>query len=205
MTPPNISVLILAAGYASRMRGGDKTLEPVAGTPLLVHMARQSLAAGCACTVTVPDLDHPRSQALVSLVAEDRSGQLSRIAVPDRDLGMSASIRAGVAALPASCDGVMVLPADMPELTRRDFETLKNQFEGPKGAVLRAASTDFHPGHPVLFPRRCFDDLSRLSSDTGARDILSRETVSLCALPGQRALIDLDTPEAWAVWRARQA
>lgn len=204
MTYPKITILLMAAGHASRMRGGDKALEQVAGAPLLVHMARQALTAGCACCVTVPDLDHPRSRALASLAAEDRSEHLSRIAVPDRDTGMSASIRAGIAALPASCDGVMVLPADMPELTKSDFETLKNRFDGPEGAILRAASEDFRPGHPVLFPRRCFDDLLRLSGDTGARDILRRESVKLCALSGQRALTDLDTPEAWANWRARQ-
>ena len=204
MTHPKITVLLLAAGHASRMRGGDKTLEPIAGTPLLVHIARQALNAGCACTVTLPALDHPRSRALSALEAEDHLGRLSRVAVPDRDLGMSASIRAGVASLPASCAGVMVLPADMPELTQADFETLTAQFQSADGPVLRACDKDHRPGHPVVFPRRCFDALTQLTGDRGARDLLRREDVHLCPLPGQRALVDLDTPEAWAEWRKTQ-
>ena len=187
------------------MRGGDKTLEPVAGAPLLVHLARQALAAGCACTVTLPALDHPRSKALSVFAAEERAQRLTRVAVPDRDLGMSASIRAGITALPACCTGVMVLPADMPELTDADFKTLAAAFEGPDSPVLRASSEDMKPGHPVLFPRRCFEALTKLSGDMGARDLLRREKVRLCPLPNQHALVDLDTPEAWAHWREAQA
>ena len=33
-------ILLLAAGSSSRMRGGDKLIEPVAGEPLLTRIAR---------------------------------------------------------------------------------------------------------------------------------------------------------------------
>lgn len=40
-----------------------------------------------------------------------------------------------------------------------------------------------------------------MSGDSGGRDILKREVVRLVALPGRRALTDLDTPEDFADWR----
>mgnify|MGYP006910720262 CR=1 FL=1 len=53
--------------------------------------------------------------------------------------------------------------------------------------------------------RRCFAALIQLSGDQGARALLKTVSVHDIALPGQRALTDLDTPEAWAAWRAARA
>jgi len=56
----------------------------------------------------------------------------------------------------------------------------------------------------VLFGRRFFEPLGALRGDRGAREILAeaREFVVEVPTGGQRALTDLDTPEAWAAWRA---
>ncbi|MGB4829467.1 MAG: NTP transferase domain-containing protein, partial [Paracoccaceae bacterium] len=48
MTQPDI--LILAAGASSRMGPGDKLTEPVAGRPMLAHLAGQALATGAPVT-----------------------------------------------------------------------------------------------------------------------------------------------------------
>lgn len=195
----NLVILLLAAGASTRMRGGDKLMEYVAGQPLVAHLAQQARATGFSLFVTLPDLDHPRAGAL-------HGAKL--IPVPDADQGMSASIRAGVSNLPDDTGGVMILPADMPEITTADFRTLADQFDGPDGTILRASSVDDHgqphPGHPVLFPRRCFHALKTLTGDSGAKALLRVESVRHIPLPGRHALTDLDTPEDWAAWRADQ-
>ena len=195
----NLVILLLAAGASTRMRGGDKLMESVADQPLIAHLAQQARATGFSLFVTLPDLDHPRAGAI-------HGAKL--IPVPDTDQGMSASIRAGVANLPDQTAGVMILPADMPEITTADFRTLVDQFDGPDGTILRASSVDDHgqpqPGHPVLFPRRCFHALKTLTGDSGAKALLRGESVMHIPLPGRHALTDLDTPEDWAAWRANQ-
>ena len=195
----NLVILLLAAGASTRMRGGDKLMEPVSGQPLIAHLAQQARATGFSLFVTLPDLDHPRASAI-------HGAKL--IPVPDSDQGMSASIRTGISNLPDYTAGVMMLPADMPEITTADFRTLADQFDGPDGTILRASSVDDHgqphPGHPVLFPRRCFHALKTLTGDSGAKALLRGESVRHIPLPGRHALTDLDTPEDWAVWRADQ-
>jgi CTP:molybdopterin cytidylyltransferase MocA len=100
----------------------------------------------------------------------------------------------------------MILPADMPEITSADIATLCTAWEdAPKDGLLRATSQDGKPGHPVIFPRRCFGDLKALSGDQGARSVLAGENPHLVALPGRHALTDLDTPDDWRDWRAAQA
>jgi molybdenum cofactor cytidylyltransferase len=65
---------------------------------------------------------------------------------------------------------------------------------------------DGTPGHPVLFGRRFFEALAGLSGDRGARDVVtaSPEFIADVAMAGRGPLVDLDTPEDWAAWRAAQ-
>ena len=55
----------------------------------------------------------------------------------------------------------------------------------------------------MIFPAAILPALRHLTGDSGARDILRTHPVRHVALPGLRATTDLDTPEAWAAWRAR--
>lgn len=193
----DIAILIPAAGASSRMRGRDKLLEEVDGAPLLRRQAQRAMATGCHVTVTLPDHDHPRAEALAGLAVQI-------VAVPDAATGMSASLRRAVAHLPRGLTALVVLPADMPEIDTDDLQTVIEGFRAtPFPMLQQATAEDGTPGHPVLFPADCFPALAQLTGDTGARDVLQANAHRLrrVSTPGRRALVDLDTPEAWAAWR----
>lgn len=195
MTGVSVAILILAAGSSTRMGPGrDKLLEPVGGLPLLTLVLERARATGCPVYVCLPSPAHPRARLI-----EDEA---TPVWVPDADEGMGASIRTGIAALPGTIDAVMILPADMPELTAEDLQTVLKDYE--PGRIARGTSADGKPGHPVIFPRDCFDMLRALGGDQGARGVLAgrADLLQLIALPARHALTDLDTPEAWAAWRA---
>lgn len=188
-----LAILLLAAGASSRMAGRDKLSEEVDGQPLLSLMCRRAALTGLPVYVTVPSDAHPRTGL---------TGTATTVPVPDAAEGMAASIRRGIAALPANTEGVMIVPADMPDLETQDLVHVAAHFHGGDGPILRATSEDGQAGHPVLFPKRSFDDLCELSGDQGARALLKRDKVQYIALPARHAITDLDTPEAWAAWRA---
>lgn len=192
------AILILAAGASSRMRGGDKLLEQVAGQPLLrVMLERAVAAAEGAVLCALPGPDHQRSACLGGLT-------VTPIFVSDAVEGMGASIRAGVAALPADATAVMILPADMPELTADDLRRMLTAQRDAPDAILRAVDCDGLQGHPVIFPADLFPTLGTCHGDTGARDVLRAhsERIVTVPLPDRHATTDLDTPEDWAAWRA---
>lgn len=194
-----IAIVIPAAGASRRMRGQDKLLQDVGGLPLLRRQAQVALATGAHVVVTLPDHAHPRAGALQGLPVQI-------VAVPDSDLGMSASLRRGIGMLPPGFEAAMILPADMPELTTLDLQAVMQGFANQAQATLQqATSADGTPGHPVLFPADCFMALMSVSGDQGARQVLreNKHRVRHVALPEEHALIDLDTPEAWAHWRAK--
>lgn len=187
-----IAILLLAAGASSRMQGRDKLMEEVDGQPLLALMCRRASLTGLPVFVTLPGTAHPRAAA---------TGDAIQVPVPDAAEGMAASIRRGTAALPEGTEAVMIMPADMPEVTAQDILHLAAHFGGPASPVLRATAEDGTPGHPVLFPQRCFKALKTLSGDQGARSVLKAEAVQPVSLPGRHAVTDLDTPEDWDAWR----
>ncbi|MCS6626759.1 nucleotidyltransferase family protein [Roseibacterium beibuensis] len=191
-----MDIVLLAAGRATRMRGADKMLEQVPamlGTePLIRAMARRCARVGPTRVVIAPGQDARRA-ALEGVEAEI-------VEAPEGD-GMAASIAAGVH---GRTGPVILVLADMPGITAKDIYLLAGLSRQAPDAILRAAAADGRPGHPVLFPADLRPELEALNGDTGARSVLQahKSRVHLVPLEDDRALIDLDTPEDWADWRA---
>ncbi len=190
-----LTILILAAGSSSRMRGADKLLEHIDDTPQIVRIAHAALTAGCPTYVALPT-DRPlRTQAIADL-------PVTQIPVPNAAEGMGASIRTAAAAIP---DGpLMILLADLVEITSEDLHTMITAHTTHPDAVLRGAAEDGTPGHPAIFPADLRSALLSLQGDAGARGLFHshRDRLHLVPLPGSHATTDLDTPEDWAAWRA---
>ncbi|WP_444666034.1 nucleotidyltransferase family protein [Cereibacter changlensis] len=186
------SILILAAGASSRMRGADKLLEPVEGVPLLRLLALRALATGARVLVALPPDRPSRAAALEGLAVE-------RITVAEAAEGMAAALRAGAAAVRGP---LMVLLGDLPEITTEDLQAMLAAGRETPETILRATSAEGQPGHPILFPPALLPELMRLTGDTGARALFAGRPLRLIALPGRHATTDLDTPEDWAAWRA---
>lgn len=76
----------------------------------------------------------------------------------------------------------------------------------PDALVWRGTTEDGKAGHPIIFDRALFPDLTQLQGDTGGQDVIrqARHRVHLVRLPAQRARLDLDTPEDWDQWRANR-
>jgi molybdenum cofactor cytidylyltransferase len=188
-------IVVLAAGSSSRMRGGDKLLEPVDGEALLRRQTSRALATGARVLVTLPPDRPARAAALQGLAAEMRI-------VDGAAEGMAASLR--VAADWADGHALLVLPADMPEIDTADLDRVLAEAAACPDAIWRGVTAGGRPGHPVVFPADLLAEVRGLDGDEGARSVLARHAarVRLVVLPGAHALTDLDTPEDWAAWRA---
>ncbi len=188
--PPGPVILILAAGASSRMRGRDKLLEDVGGEPLLARQCRIAAATGRPVHVALPPAPHAR-RALV--------GPAAIVDVPRAAEGMGRSIATGVAAL-TRAPAILLLLADLPELETADLVAVLAAGPG----LARGATAPGAPGHPILIPRAAYPDFLALEGDDGGRAALAGRDVTLVPLPAERARRDLDTPEAWASWRAER-
>lgn len=192
MTP----ILILAAGQSSRMRGADKLLQDIDGAPLLAHVVRRAAATGAPVYAALPSPHHPRYDVMRDLPAAVYD-------IPDATEGMSGTLRGAVARLPP-CDAFMLLLADLPEIETTDMNAVfAARLADPDRLIWRGATHDGKAGHPVLFDAKLRPDFADLTGDSGGALIMNAniERTRLVPLPGNRARLDLDTPEDWAAWK----
>jgi CTP:molybdopterin cytidylyltransferase MocA len=195
-----IAIIILAAGKSSRMRGKDKLTQRIKG---VAQLRRITMAACETCAnvfVTLPDAAHPRASFLLGL-------NVQIIPVPDAHLGMGRSIASGVACLARqNLSAAMIIPADMPELTQMDLETITKAYRNCPHNIMQATTLSGKHGHPVMFPLSTFEELKALSGDQGAHKVIkgNKHLHQLVPLPYSHARTDLDTPEEWQDWISNQ-
>ncbi len=193
----DLTIVIPAAGASSRMRGTDKLLTLIDGVALLRRIAVLALQAHPSVMITLRDPDTARHQVVQDLA-------LQIVTIPDATSGLSASLRGAAA---QAVGRLMILPADMPDLTAQDLTRMIQASNAAPDALMRATAEDGTLGHPVIFPADLRAAFATLSGDQGARPILQAHAARLhtIALPGHHALTDLDTPEAWAAWTQSRA
>jgi molybdenum cofactor cytidylyltransferase len=108
--------------------------------------------------------------------------------------GIASSIRAGIARLPSSCDGVLLMLADQAAVTADDLRRLAGAWRR-QPLYIAASRYEATVGVPAIFPRADFPALAGLRGDRGARDILRRCADRVIGVELANAGIDIDTPE----------
>jgi len=175
----------LAAGAGVRF-GGLKQLAEIDGQPLVSRAVGVLRSASRVDNLTLA----VGAQAEEVLAGANLDG-VTVVEVPNWEEGMSASLRAGVAALRDSSDAIIVTLADQPMITTATVEAVINAWNG-KARAVRAVHAG-QPGHPVLLSSALFDAVAELRGDVGARGLLGDATINVDC--GPQAVIDVDTRE----------
>jgi len=125
------------------------------------------------------------------------------VTIDGPDEGIAASIRAGALWAQMRDAALMVLLADLPDITASDIITMAQAARDHDGQIVQATASDGTPGHPVVWPPSVLPQLALVLGDSGGRQIIAQSGLPIhrVALPGRAAVTDLDTPEAWAAWR----
>ncbi|MDE2148579.1 MAG: nucleotidyltransferase family protein [Gammaproteobacteria bacterium] len=198
-TPRHIAAVLLAAGGSTRMAPRHKLLLEIRGEPMVRVVARTALAAGLAPVVAVTG---HRGRAVRAALA---GLPLTCIANRHWRTGIAGSIRAGLTALPAECDGALLVLADMPLVSTAQLQRLCAAFAPQRGASLCLPTHGGRYGNPVLWGRAHFPALRELTGDRGARSLFEanrRHRIEV-AMDDDGVLLDVDTPAALAAVRAR--
>jgi len=182
-----LHAIVLAAGGSTRF-GSAKQLVRIGDRPLL------SLVAGRAAEVVGHALIIVLGAHAAALTPLLKHSPGSVVVNRDWREGLASSIRAGVARLPASCAGVLLVLADQACVTAEDLRRLAGAWRRqPLGVA--AASYGATIGAPAIFPQHLFGELSQLKGDSGARMLLRRHADHLVKVPMASAAFDLDTPD----------
>ena len=195
------AAVILAAGRSSRMGEGlNKLLAEVGGRPVIRRVAEAALVSRARPVIVVTG--HERGRVEAALGGLD----VSFVHNPDHATGMASSLRAGIAAVPETVAGALVVLGDMPLLAPGLLDRLMDAHAPAAGRLIAAPVEGGQRGHPVLWSRRFFSELSALEGDVGARAILAANAALVAVVPvvaEEGAFLDVDTPRLLA--EAREA
>ncbi|MCA3264098.1 MAG: molybdopterin-binding/glycosyltransferase family 2 protein [Telmatospirillum sp.] len=197
---PRITALVLAAGKSSRMAPANKLFVEIDGRSLIDHAVAAATGSQAAATIVVLGNEAARARAALA----GRSATF--VENPDYASGLASSLRAGLGAVPADCDGVVVLLADMPGVTPAHVDRLIAAFSPLEGRAICVAARNGKRGNPVLWAKHFFAEMAALDGDQGARSLIRRHEDAVCEvdMPDDGVLTDLDTPEALGAYRAAQ-
>jgi molybdenum cofactor cytidylyltransferase len=192
-----LTAIVLAAGRSTRMGAANKLLADVAGKPMVRHVVEAALASRAAPVLVVTG--HQSSEVRSALEELD----MKFVTNPDYAAGLSSSLKAGIAAAPASASGALVILGDMPRITSDHIDRLIAAFEVDGQAIIVPVHAG-QRGNPVLWPRAFFAELLQLDGDAGAKRLLGLHAgcVREVDLGTDAIFADIDTPEALAKLRS---
>ena len=196
---PRIAAVVLAAGLSSRM-GANKLVAEWRGRPILRWTVEAALASEARPVIVVTG--HEEAKVKAALAGLD----VTYVHNPAYAEGLSASLKAGIAAVPASCDGALVLLGDMPEVAPSLLDRMIAAFSPADGRAICIAIHGHKRGNPVLWARRLFSEIESLTGDVGAKSLLVKHDEIVCEVEGGAGVLaDIDTPEALAALRESRA
>jgi molybdenum cofactor cytidylyltransferase len=184
------AIIILAAGNSSRL-GRPKQLLLFQGKTLLSHVVAEAVKASLAPVVVVTGAYRPEIEA--SLL-----GQPVVLAYNAHwEKGMGGGIVAGLhkaLLIEPHAHAVIVAVCDQPYISAELFQALigKQSISGKGFVACRYADT---MGTPVLFSQRYFNELSALTGNAGAKQLLKRYPDEVAEIPFPKGGIDIDTEE----------
>ncbi len=194
-----IGTIILGAGASSRM-GRPKQLLAWRNELLVNRAVRQATAleAGPVALVLGANAD------LIAKEVEDTS---ITIGVNDNWAeGMGSSIVTGLKALlekDSDLEGVLITLVDQPLIDSTHLLEIIENFKKNNSPLVAAAYGDTL-GVPALFSADLFPRLLTLSGREGAKKIIHQVRDKLTKWPLPAAKIDLDTPEEWKAFLAKE-
>ena len=185
-----IRALLLAAG-ASRRFGAAKLVQPVKGKALIRWSAEALTAAKVSDIVVVVPPEHEAIRAALDGL------DVRWIVNVDHESGIGASIAAGVRGLMQPTHAALIALGDEPYVEPEVVRRVMDEYRAGAGRVpIVVPAYRGVRGHPVVFDHTVFAELTTLSGDRGARDVIDRDPTRVRVIEMHRDRpVDVDTPE----------
>jgi molybdenum cofactor cytidylyltransferase len=169
--------------------GQNKLLLEFGGETVIQRVVRLASRAGFDQVLVVLGHDADR------LAGPLRDLSCRTIVNPDFQQGIHTSLRAGVAAVPATVDAAMVILGDMPLVRTDMFDTLMGRYRSGSAPLVVSRYGGVN-APPTLYDRSLFDELVGADGEGCGRHVVKRhrDAALFVDWPEDR-LTDLDVPD----------
>jgi len=188
-----VCAVVLAAGRSRRMAPLNKLLvSDSRGAPMISRVVENVLASRARPVIVVTGHERER-------VEEVLAGKPVILAhAEDYADGLSASLKAGLRAVPPEAEGVLVCLGDMPLVEGAMLDRIIAAFDPEEGRAIVQPTYRGKQGNPMLWSREFLDEMLAISGDVGARHIAAKHGDRLVEveMASDAVLRDFDTTDA---------
>ena len=186
-----ITMIVLAAGKSTRMRGKNKLLTKIERIPMIRRVVQTTLESKVDEVIVVIGWQAEKVRALLT----DLPCRL--VVNKNYEKGQSTSVKAGLAEISPMTRAVLILPGDVAMIDFLSINKVIEEYERGKHPMVIAAHKR-ETGHPILFDRQLFPEIERINEQTfGLKAVVQRHEseVRLVETGSTNVLKDVDTPE----------
>ncbi|MGX9965620.1 NTP transferase domain-containing protein [Roseomonas sp. F4] len=188
-----VCALVLAAGRSRRMAPLNKLLVPDSkGVPMILRVVDNVLASHASPVIVVTGHERER-------IEEALAGRPVLFAHAENYAdGLSASLKAGLAAVPPEAEGIMVCLGDMPLVTAAMFDRLMSAFDPEESRAIVQPTFRGKQGNPMLWSREFLPQMLAITGDIGARHLAAQHADRMVEveMASDAVLRDFDTTES---------
>lgn len=184
-----IAVIVLAAG-TSRRTTNNKLLYDVNGELLFIKSVKSAIEAKVGPVFVVTGY---QSEEFVKALADYDVNIITNSGYKD---GVKSSINLGIDFVPSFCKGVVILPADMPNVSAKHIRAMALKFDNTKDKELIVSSCGGVRSNPLLWSRGLFSFADIFPEDTAQRQVFMafEDVIKEVEVKDKLELLDVNFP-----------
>ena len=186
-----LSLIVLAAGKSSRMRGRNKLLAKIEKKPMIRRVVEVALNSKVDEVIVVLGWEAQKIQEVLADLP------CRFVLNKDFEHGQSSSVKAGLKEIGTTTRAILVLPGDVARIDTHSINMVLDAYNDGKAPIVVAAHKG-RLGHPILLSKELFEEILQIDEQTfGLKSVVKRhQTETRIIETGTENVVrDVDTPE----------
>lgn len=186
-----LSLIVLAAGKSTRMRGRNKLLVKVEKQSMIHRVVEASLKSKVDEVIVVLGWEADK----IRKALDDLPCRF--VINKDHEKGQSSSVKAGLKEVSELTQAILILPGDVAMIDARSINLVIDAYARRKRPIIVAAH-EGRPGHPILLDKELFKEVEQIDEQSfGLKAVVEKHKreMRLIEADSPNVLLDIDTPE----------
>lgn len=185
----NVAAVILAAGVGSRA-GRNKLMLEIGEKPMFLNAVNAAIKSKASPVFVITGYNAAEMEEFMEDI------DVNVIYNPSYRAGIKTSIALGLKSVPGFCDGALLLPADMPNITPEFINKLIKNFKKGKEKQVVMTSYNGVKHNPVIWSKELYGVADMVPESANIRPVFMEHSdyMVLVDAPDENTILDVNFP-----------
>ena len=186
----SVGVVILAAGQGRRCGTNKLLVEDSSGEPMFMKSLKSAISSDAKPIFVITGHNHDEIEEYL------KDYDVNIVYNRAFETGVQSSINTGLKSMPASCDGAILLPADMPNITAQDLNKLIAKFDKNNEKSICVFSHKGTKSNPILWSKSLYSKAQIIPENAHMRAVLMEHNdyIKTIETKDDKKLLDINYP-----------